>query len=55
MPSIRMNGMSKADECKTPYFLEDWGVMLDDLAQFNKDLIALRSDLERLGLIKPKE
>jgi hypothetical protein len=54
MPLIRMNGMSKTDECKTPYFLEDWSVMLDDLAQFNKDLIALRSDLERLGVIKPK-
>jgi hypothetical protein len=55
MPLIETNGMSKTDKEKKPGFLEDWGVMLDDLAQLNKDLIALRSDMERLGVIKPKE
>jgi hypothetical protein len=50
-----MNGMSKTDKEKKPGFLEDWGVMLDDLAQLNKDLIAVRYDLERSGKIKPKE
>ena len=52
---IAMNGMTKTDKDKKPYFLKDWSSMLDDLAQFNKDLIALKSDLERLGKIKPKE
>ena len=55
MRSKRMTGMTKTDKDKKPYFLKDWSSMLDDLAQFNKDLIALRYDLERLGLIKPKE
>ncbi len=46
--------MTKTDEEKKPGLMEDWGFAIDDLAQFNKDLIALRSDLERLGVIKPK-
>ena len=55
MPLKGMSGMSRTDKDKKPYFLKDWSSMLDDLAQFNKDLIALKSDLERLGKIKPKE
>ena len=54
MPLKGINGMSKTSKEKKTFFLEDWSVMLDDLAQFNKNLIALRSDLERLGVIKTK-